>query len=700
MLRRVFPILFLATVAGAYAQETLQEMPRYDRYEKLRREIAGSVKRGQLTASWAEDSKGFTYLKDSKTFRYDVATGQVAEAKASGDGQGRSRNRGNPERGRQFSVAITDDENLKAVSRDNNVYISDADVKNELAVTTEGSKEKRLKFGVASWVYGEELGVREAMWWSPDGKTLAFYKFDETPVKDYFLAMNQVDFQDTLDVEAYPKAGAANPIVVLMVYDVASKKTSIIDTKFDKPELGEYVYAVRWSPNGKELFFNRTNRKQNVMELCAVDIATAKCRTIVREEQPQSWAENHPVMTLLEDKKRFIWSSERNGYKNFYLYDLSGKLLHTLTQHSFDSVNVLKVDEKAGQVWYSARSSPNPLLQQLHRVGLNGKNEKRLTDPQFSHNVTIAPDAKHFVDVAQTVSEAPTTYLRKDDGSLVAVLERSDLTKFNELGLKPTERVTFTAADGKTLCYGTLQFPSDFDSSKKYPLIVNVYGGPESGGGAESFQTPNPITEMGFLVAWFDGRGTSNRGKAFKDAIYGKLGIVEIDDQAAGVRELAKRPYVDGKRVAINGTSYGGYASVLAILRHPAVFQVASASSSVTDWRHYDTIYTERYMGLPWENENKKGYEEGSALPYVKNLKGKLMLYYGTADNNVHPANTLQLVKALEAAGKRYDMQVGPDRGHTGINSTRMWEYFVTHLILKVPKDALSSVWTERRAKR
>ncbi|MEZ0327083.1 MAG: DPP IV N-terminal domain-containing protein [Fimbriimonas sp.] len=700
MLRRVFPALLLAVVAGAHAQETLQEMPRYDRYEKLRREIAGSVKRGQINASWAEDSKNFTYAKDGKTYRYDVATGKVEETTAAAGTQGRGRNRGNPERGRQFSVAISADEKLKATSRDNNVYISDGDGKNEIAVTTEGSREKRLKFGVASWVYGEELGVREAMWWSPDGKTLAFYKFDETPVKDYFLALNQVDFQDTLDVEAYPKAGTPNPIVTLMVYDLASKRTSIIDTKFDKPELGEYVYDVRWSPDGKELFFNRTNRKQNVMELCAADIATTRCRTIVREEQPQSWAENHPEMRLLEDKKRFIWSSERNGYQNFYLYDLTGKLLNTLTQHTFDAGSIVKVDEKAGQIWYTARSSPNPLLQQLHRAGLNGKGDKRLTDPEFSHSVTIAPDGKHFVDVAQTVSVAPTTYLRKDDGTQVSILERSDLTKFNELGLKPTERVTFTAADGKTSCYGTLQFPSDFDPAKKYPLIVNVYGGPESGGGIESFQTPNPITEMGFLVAWFDGRGTNGRGKAFKDAVYGKLGVVEIDDQAAGVKELAKRPYVDGKRVAINGTSYGGYSSVMAILRHPDVFQVASASSSVTDWRHYDTIYTERYMGLPWDNENKKGYDEGSAVPYVKNLKGKLMLYYGTADNNVHPANTLQLVKALEAAGKRYDMQVGPDRGHTGINSTRMWEYFVTYLILNAPKDALAVQWRERAPSR
>lgn len=188
------------------------------------------------------------------------------------------------------------------------------------------------------------------------------------------------------------------------------------------------------------------------------------------------------------------------------------------------------------------------------------------------------------------------------------------------------------------------------------------------------------------------------RRKAFRDAVYGKLGVVEIDDHAAGIQELAKRPYVDGKRVGIYGTSYGGYFSTLAILRHPETFGVACASSPVTDWQNYDTIYTERFMGLPWENENKAGYEAGSAMTYANKLRGKLMLYYGSADNNVHPSNTLQLVQALENAGKRYDLQVGPDRGHTGMNGTRMWEYFVTNLILNKPtRDGLAEVWKARR---
>ena len=236
-------------------------------------------------------------------------------------------------------------------------------------------------------------------------------------------------------------------------------------------------------------------------------------------------------------------------------------------------------------------------------------------------------------------------------------------------------------------------FPSDFDPSKKYPLLIFVYGGPESGGGIERFETPNALTEFGFIIASMDGRGTKGRGRAFMCAVYHKLGIVEIDDHAAGVKELvAKRKYLDGKRVGIQGTSYGGYFSALSILRYPDVYAAACASSPVTDFRLYDSIYTERYMGQPTDADNDKGYIAGSCMTYVANLKGRLMLYYGTADNNVHPSNTIQLANKLEGAGKRFDMMVGADKGHSQMNASRMWEYFVNYLSLDAPKDALTQV--------
>jgi len=226
-----------------------------------------------------------------------------------------------------------------------------------------------------------------------------------------------------------------------------------------------------------------------------------------------------------------------------------------------------------------------------------------------------------------------------------------------------------------------LHFPSNFRPYKKYPLLVSVYGGPETTGARENFTMPNLLTEYGFLYATFDSRSADGRGKRFLDAIYLKLGQVEIDDQAAGVKALWDRRYVDKKRVGIFGTSYGGTASALCLLRYPDVFHAASASSGVTDFRNYDTIYAERYMWLP--QENKEGYDKASVMNLAKNLKGRLLIYYGTADNNVHPNNSMQLIQALQRAGKSFEVQVGPDQGHGAVNRDRMMEFFIENLVLR-----------------
>jgi dipeptidyl-peptidase-4 len=263
----------------------------------------------------------------------------------------------------------------------------------------------------------------------------------------------------------------------------------------------------------------------------------------------------------------------------------------------------------------------------------------------------------------------------------VAELAQSDMSKFDELNLQRVELIQFKAADGATDLYGLLSKPSNFDPAQKYPLLVGVYAGPETNGARETFAMPSPLSEYGFLTATLDSRSAGGRGKRFLDAIYLKFGVAEIDDQAEGVKSLWSRPYVDKNRVGIHGTSYGGYASVMCLLRHPDVFQAASASSPVTDFRHYDTIYTERYMWIP--QENKEGYDAGSAMTYADKLRGRLMLYYGTADNNVHPSNSLQLIQALQRAGKSFDLQVGPDQGHSGIRQDRMMEFFIENLVMK-----------------
>ncbi|MBC7349225.1 MAG: DPP IV N-terminal domain-containing protein [Candidatus Aminicenantes bacterium] len=669
-----------------YSQDRLKTYPNYDRYERISKERREAVKSGALRVTWKDNGQALEFVREGKQWRFDLRTRKLTEI---GKAQEQppfpmGRRAGYPERGRQFTSAESPDKKFKAVYKNRNLYLEDLNAKTEVAITSDGSDQNRVKYGTASWVYGEELDQVTAMWWSPDSQKLAFYRFDEKNVPDYFLQLDQTKLYSRMDIEPYPKAGEPNPVVDLLVYDLKSKNIITIDVRSGQPfsneVVGHYVYGINWTKDGREILFFRANRRQNITELVAANPETGQTRVVFREEWPASWAENSPPMTWLKDGRRFILVSERTGFKNLYLYDLSGQLLVTLTRHPFDVVRVAGVDEKAGWVYYTARSGDNPMKVQLHRVALNGKKGRRLTDPAFNHNVDVSPNYKYFVDIAQTHDIAPTTRLYTTGGQLIRELARSDLSRFEALGLKKSELFTFKAADGQTELYGLLQFPSNFDPNKKYPLLVSVYAGPATNGARETFITPSPLTEFGFLLASFDSRSAAGRGKKFLDAIYQKLGVVEIDDQAAGVKALSQRPYVDGSRVGVFGTSYGGYASIMAILRHPETFAAACASSPVTAWEHYDSIYTERYMWIP--QENQEGYKNGSALTYVNNLKGRLMIYYGTADNNVHPNNAMQLIQALQKAGKSFEVQVGPDQGHTSLRLERMMEFFIENLVL------------------
>ena len=700
------------------AQDRLPNYPGYAQYTNMSRAMRGQTYvPGQVNVTWTDDGKAFDYQWNGKAIHYDIAT-RTATTNTPADGNatdqpargGRGRRGGGGGRGgggrsgnviggggsiggggiaRTLSDSTTSpDGNLSAFARSNNLWISDANGGNEFAVTTEGNATNRIRFGVPTIIYGEELGMNVGMWWSPDSKRLAYYRFDESKVRDYTVVRNQTNQYDRLEVDPYPKAGVTSPLVDLYIYNLynlESRKITQVDVRDGKPftddVLGYYVYRLAWTRYSKELLFSRMNRRQNTLELVAADPDTGKCRVIVHEEHLENWVDWVPGFQYLPDHQRFIWTSERNGFKNFYLYDLSGQLLATLTDHPFEVANLVKIDEAAGVIYYMARDGDNYMKLQLHRVGLDGKNDVRLTDPAFYHSVEISPDGKYFIDVAQTHDVPPVSRLLDERGNVLAVLGESDLARFNELGLKKVELFTFKAGDGQTELHGMLNFPSNFDPNKKYPLLVSVYGGPVTSAARETFSTPSATTEYGFLVASFDSRSLTGRGRKFSDPFYHHLGIVEMDDQAAGVKALEERPYVDKNHVGVFGTSYGGTAAATLLMRYPDVFQAASSSSPVTDYRNYNNIYSERYEGLV--SENKEGYDAAMVMTYAKNLKGRLLLYYGTADNNVHNSNMMQLIKALQTARKSFDLQVGPDQGHSGVDSERMMEFFIENLVMK-----------------
>jgi dipeptidyl-peptidase 4 len=696
--------LFAGLTAMMGAQDRLPHYPGYEQYQKMAGSIRQSVIRGALDVTWEADGRSVVYRWGGKGYRYDIRSRKatVVELPAEPEGRrpGSFRRRGGGEAvgyvrlgqelggggivRRQRSEVPSPDGKTKAFTRAGNLWLSAADGSGEIQVTTAGNEAARLRFGVATLIYGEELGMGEGIFWSADSSRFAYYGFDESRVPDYPVLLNQVDQYAKLENDPYPKAGVTSPEVSLHVYDLKTGRSIPVDVRDGKPfadsALGYYVYRVYWSHDGSELYFQRMNRKQNTLEFVAADPSSGRCRVLVHEEWPAGWVEWSPAAYFLGDGRRFIWASERSGFRNYDLYDLNGTLLVALSRHNGEVDEIVRVDEKKQLLYYMARDGDNHMKRQLHRVGLDGRNERRLTDPSRNHDISFSPDGRYFIDIAQTHDVPPVTTLRDADGRALAELARSDMTKFAEMGLKPVELLSFTAADGRTELHGLLHFPSNFDPSRRYPLLVSVYGGPLTNAARESFVTPNALCEYGFLVAEFDARSAGQRGKKFLDAFYGHLGIIEMDDQAAGVRALLARPYIDGRRIGIFGTSYGGTAAATCLLRFPDLFRAACASSPVTDYRNYNNIYGERYLGLV--SENKAGYDAAMVMSYVGNLKGRLLLYYGTADNNVHPANSLQLIQALQKAGKNFELQVGPDQGHTSINQARMMEFFIENLVL------------------
>ncbi len=703
-----------ASTALGQTYTPLKNIPGNELMRRMQSAMSGIGDGGDIGASKWDLVAGQLWFEKDGWKTVDLASGAINPSADGGkDGppataQDSRSDRGGgsrrPARGRQFTRAESPDGNWTAVSEKGNLFLEpkkQGDQEAErIAVTTDGTDD--IKYGQASWVYGEELDQTTAMWWSPDSRFIAFYRFDESKVKDFFIVGGWTETNTRIMSEAYPKPGGANPTATLMIYELATRTRAQVDSFSEASGAiagtEYYLYNTLWTPDGSELLYSRTPRRQDVLEVLAANPRSGASRIVVREVQ-ETWQENRPNMRFLKDGQRFLWETEKTGFKHIELRSLGGidqgassparpaSLIATVTNGAWPVDSIELVDEEAGEIWFTAWSGKIPVQQQLHVAKLDGSHCERVTSEDFHHSgYGISPDGSKVIATAQTTAMPARTvvYSRGGDqqGTLLATLAEGSSKGFATHELMPTELFTCKAADGVTDLYGRLAFPPAFDATKKYPMIVDTYGGPTIRLVTDRFDAGDRNTALGFLVMTVDNRGTPGRGKAFESAAYLQLGQVDLDDQAAAVTHLATtRSYVDGTRVGITGHSYGGYMAAIAVVRRGDVFHAAVAGAPPTDWRNYDTIYTERYMRTP--AENTEGYDAGSCVKNASKLKGKLLLLQGLVDDNVHPNNTLQLANALQAVNRPFSMMLFPASDHS-INSPAVesvkWSFFVEAL--------------------
>ncbi|MDZ7261940.1 MAG: prolyl oligopeptidase family serine peptidase, partial [candidate division KSB1 bacterium] len=426
-----------------------------------------------------------------------------------------------------------------------------------------------------------------------------------------------------------------------------------------------YIPRIKWLPNSQTLAIYRLNRDQNQLELLFGDITTGQTRTILVEHEKQGWLDITDDLTFLKDGKGFIWSSDQDGFRHLYLYDLSGHLIRQLTRGHWEVENIVRVDEENSVVYFTA-TEKSPLERHLYRVNLDGQGFKRLSTREGTHHINMAPNCKYYLDSFSNVTTPTQVSLHTSDGRMKELIEPNEIEALKDYQLSPPEFLTLKTEDDAVLNAYLIK-PVNFDPEKKYPVLIYTYGGP----GSQIVRNHWPLdryfwhqmlTQKGYLIFALDNRGTGGRGKMFMKQVYRRLGEYEVKDQINGVKFLRSLPYVDGNRIGIWGWSYGGYTTCMCMLKGAEYFKLGIAVAPVTDWKNYDTIYTERYMDQP--GDNSEGYEESSTLIHAEKLKGKLLLVHGDADDNVHLSNTLQLAQALQQADRPFDLMVYPRKMH------------------------------------
>lgn len=572
-------------------------------------------------------------------------------------------------------ATLSPDNDKVAFVQDNNLFMVEL-ANNQLTQITADGKWNHVINGSADWVYEEEFSMSKAFDWSPDGKKIAFIRFDETDVPEFNMQTWGKLYPEDYKFK-YPKAGEKNAEVSIHVYELATKKTVKVDAGSEKDI---YLPRIYWTGDANTLAFLRVNRLQNQIDLLYANAGSGET-TLILADKSETYVDldYNDDLRFLESNKGFIRTSEKDGYKHIYHHDNQGKLIRQITTGDWEVTNLVGIDEKGKKVYFMS-TEVSPMERNLFVINLDGKGKKMLTAEKGTYSVNMSKDFKYFIANFSNASTPLQVTLHDSSGKLLKELEDNAALQATLENFEITEKefFKFNTVDGSSL-NGYMIKPADFDAAKKYPVLMYVYGGPgsqnvnNSWGGTRDFWHQHLAAE-GYIVVCVDNRGTGGRGRDFKHITYANLGKLETEDQIAGAKYLGGLTFVDKSRIGIWGWSYGGYMSSLALMIGNDVFKTAIAVAPVTTWRYYDTIYTERFLQTP--QLNAAGYDDNSPITHVNKLKGNYLLIHGTGDDNVHFQNSVDLVDALIKADKQFETMFYPNKNHGIYGGNTTWHLY------------------------
>lgn len=565
------------------------------------------------------------------------------------------------DKGQQMFPLFSPDGKKIAFVRENNLYIKYLETGTEIIVTRDGEANK-IKNGWADWVYEEEFSRADYFDWSMNSQYLAYVKFDETKVKEYTMDYYKAELYPTQYTFKYPKAGEENSIVSVHIFDEESKRTVTADIGTEKDI---YIPRIQFTNNPLVLSITRLNRLQNKLELLFTDVIGGK-GVVAYTDESKTYVDVTDDLRFIGDKG-FIISSERDEYNHLYYYDLNGKLINQITKGQFDVTEFSGYDEETKTLYYVSAEN-GATNRDVYSVKLNGKDKKLLSTRSGFTSFEFTPGYKYYISTYSDANTPPVYELNSIDGKTVKVLEDNAAlkSKMKNYNLSTKQFFKFKTSEGVEL-NGWMLKPQNFDSTKKYPVYMYAYGGPGANevnnnwDGTDYFWH-NFLNQEGYMVVCVDNRGTQGRGRQFKHSTYLQLGKLETIDQIETAKYLGSLPFVDKTRIGFQGWSFGGYMASLLISKGGDVFKTAVAVAPVTNWKYYDNIYTERFLRKPIDN--KSGYEDNSPTNFVKDIKGKFLLIHGSADDNVHLQNSMELANAMVSKNIPFDFMIYPNKSH------------------------------------